>query len=123
MTIGVFTQVLRSLTVNAKNIEKHLDPLLLATDCADYLVRKGVAFRQAHKAVGKIVAYCIENRKSFSELPLSTFASFHPLFGKDIRSIFSWSHALAQREIEGGTGKRSVLRQIACAKKMLERAK
>jgi argininosuccinate lyase len=115
----VFTQVLRTLTVNRQKIQKNLDPLLLATDAADYLVRKGLPFRQAHKVIGKIVAHCVENDLPFSELPLAAFKSFHPLFGKDIHRVLSWDHALAQREVEGGTGPKSVRRQIAIARKLL----
>jgi len=121
IAIAVFSRVLRTLTVNAAKIEKQLDPFLLATDLADYLVRKGVPFRQAHNITGRIVAYCVEKKKSFPDLPLSTLQSFHALFGKDVRRVFSWEHALAKREVEGGTGRKSVLRQIACAEKLLKK--
>jgi argininosuccinate lyase len=120
IVIAVFSRVLRTLTVNAANIEKQLDPLLFATDLADYLVRKGVPFRQAHHVTGRIVAYCADKKKPFSGLPLSTLQSFHALFGKDVRRVFSWEHTLAKRETEGGTGRKSVLHQIAMAEKMLK---
>jgi argininosuccinate lyase len=120
IVIAVFSRVLRTLTVNAAKIEKQLDPFLLATDLADYLVQKGVPFRQAHTITGKIVAYCVEKKESLSDMPLSTFQSFHKLFGKDVRRVFSWEHALAKREVEGGTGRKSVLRQIANAEKIIK---
>jgi argininosuccinate lyase len=120
IAVAVFSRLLLTLTVNAKKIERRLDPFLFATDAADYLVHKGLPFRQAHAVVGRIVAHCVENRMTFSELPLSVFKSFHHLFGKDVRRIFSWEHALAKREIEGGTGRKSVKRQIAIAEKMLK---
>jgi len=120
IVIAVFARVLRTLTVNTAKIERQLDPLLLATDLADYLVRKGVPFRQAHTITGRIVAYCVGKKKSFPDLPLSTLQSFHKLFGKDVRRVFSWEHALAKREVEGGTGRKSVLRQIIMAEKMLK---
>lgn len=120
ITIAVFTRVLRTLTVNAATIEKQLDPFLFATDMADYLVRKGLPFRLAHNVAGRIVAYCIKKGTSFKELPLSTFTSFHPIFGKDVMRIFSWEHALAKREVEGGTGRKSVARQIKIAENLIK---
>ena len=120
ITIAVFSRVLRTITVNAAKIEKQLDPLLLATDLADYLVRKGVPFRQAHNITGRIVAYCVGKKKSFPDLPLSTLQSFHKLFGRDVYKVFSWEHSLSKREVEGGTGRKSVLRQIVMAEKMLK---
>ncbi|MGA2508398.1 MAG: argininosuccinate lyase [Chitinispirillaceae bacterium] len=120
LSIAVFTRVLRTLTVNAKKIEKQLDPFLFATDVADYLVRKGLPFRQAHNVTGMIVACCIEKKKSLSDLPLADLQKFHQLFGRDAMRIFSWEHALAKREVEGGTGRKSVLKQIALAEKTLK---
>jgi len=120
ISIAVFTRVLRTLTVKAGKIENQLDPFLFATDLADYLVRKGLPFRKAHNVAGRIVAYCIERKKSLSDLPLSVFQSFHQLFNRDVHRVFSWEHALAKREVEGGTGRKSVLRQIASAEKILK---
>jgi argininosuccinate lyase len=119
LVLSVFTNVLSTLTVNAKRIESTMDPFLLATDCADYLVRKGLPFRQAHRVVGKIVAHCIEKNISFSALQHSTLKTFSPLFASDVKRIFSWDQALSRRELEGGTGKKSVRRQIAAAEKLL----
>lgn len=119
LVLSVFSNVLATLTINAGRIERTMDPFLLATDCADYLVRKGLPFRQAHRVIGKIVAHCIENDLSFLKVPLATLKSFSPLFGSDVKRIFSWEHALAQRELEGGTGRKSVRRQMAAAEKLL----
>lgn len=120
ISIAVFSRVLRTLTVKAADIEKKLDHFLFATDLADYLVRKGVPFRQAHAAVGKIVRDCVDKGKSVSGLPLSALKSFHGRFGKDVYRIFSWENALAKREIEGGTGRKSVLKQIKTAENILK---
>lgn len=120
LALGVFAGVLNTLTVNAGRITQGLDPFLFATDVADYLVRKGLPFRQAHKRVGAIVAYCIDNGIALPDVPLSTLKSFSALFKRDIRSVFSPHHALALRELSGGTGKKSVARQIALAQKRLK---
>ena len=77
--LSVFTKVLSTLTVDAKRMEGDMDPFLLATDCADYLVQKGLPFRRAHRVVGKIVAHCIEKNIPFSALQLSTLKTFSPL--------------------------------------------
>ena len=121
LVLEVFTNVVRTLTVNRERIERNLDPFLLATDMADYLVHKGLPFRQAHKVVGKIVAQCSHNKIALSELSLSAFKTFSPLFEADVKRVFSWEHALSRRELEGGTGRKSVLRQIAIANKMLKK--
>jgi argininosuccinate lyase len=120
LSIAVFTRVLRTLTVNAKKIDKQLDPFLFATDVADYLVRKGLPFRQAHTIAGRIVVWCIEEKKSLSDLPLADLQKFHRFFGRDALRIFSWEHALAKREVEGGTGRKSVLRQIKIAENLIK---
>ncbi|MBN2189239.1 MAG: argininosuccinate lyase [Chitinispirillaceae bacterium] len=120
ISLAVFARVLRTLTVNRANIEKQLDPSLFATDVADYLVRKGVPFRKAHHLTGRIVAYCSEKKRKLSELPLPVLKSFSRLFERDVYSIFSWENSLSKREIEGGTGRKSVLRQIIAAEKMLK---
>jgi argininosuccinate lyase len=120
LVLEVFTNVLRTLTVDAGRIERNLDPFLFATDLADYLALKGMPFRQAHKVVGKIVAHCTQNEVELSALSLQDFKSFSPLFGGDVARIFSWDNALSHRDLEGGTGVKSVKRQIAAAKKMVQ---
>ncbi|MBN2036558.1 MAG: argininosuccinate lyase [Chitinispirillaceae bacterium] len=117
--LAVFARVVKTLSINRRRASQQLDPLLLATDLADYLVRKGVPFREAHKIVGNIVAYCIKKQRDVSALPLAFLRSFHPLFSKDVRAVFSWEQALARREVIGGTGRQSVRRQIALAKKLV----
>jgi argininosuccinate lyase len=119
ITLAVFTQIVATLAVHRTAAAALLDPLLLATDLADYLVVKGVPFRQAHKAVGRVVAHCMEKKCAISKLPMALLQSFHPLFGRDAAKVFSWERALAHREVLGGTGRKSVARQIACAKRLL----
>jgi argininosuccinate lyase len=120
LVLDVFANVVRTLAVNREKIERDLDPFLLATDVADYLVNKGLPFRQAHNVVGKIVALCLQKKIVLSDLTLSELKSFCPLFTTDVKRIFSWEQALVHRDLDGGTGKKSVLRQIAMAKKMVK---
>jgi argininosuccinate lyase len=120
MVVEVFTGVLATLTVNVDRIKSQLDPLLLATDLADYLVGKGLPFRQAHRAVGGLVALCVEKNVSFADLPLADFRTFSPLFGDDVKNILSWKEAIRHRDVAGGTGEKSVARQLREAKRLLK---
>jgi len=119
MTLRVFTGVVESLRVSPENMQKRLDPLLLATDVADYLVAKGVAFRQAHEIVGKIVHHVITNKISLLSLPVEEFKKFSDKIQDDIVDILSWDAAIAHRNIEGGTGIDSVERQIQQAHELI----
>jgi argininosuccinate lyase len=121
MVIEVFTQVLATLTVNAGSIGNKLDPLLLATDLADYLVNRGLPFRQAHKVVGAMVAHCIEKKTSFAELTLTAFKAFSPLFREDVKKCLSWTEAIRHRTIAGGTGEKSVANQLREARNILDK--
>jgi argininosuccinate lyase len=115
MVLKVFTQVLVTLNVKKENITDDLDPLLLATDLADYLARKGMPFRLAHKVVGKIVAFCIENKKPLNKLTTTELNAFSELFENDVIQCFSWENAVDSRNIYGGTGRDSVREQLRMA--------
>jgi argininosuccinate lyase len=115
----VFVKVVATLSVKADAIAKDLDPLLLATDLADYLVSKGMPFRQAHKVVGKIVGECIKKNLDLTTLSVHDLKRHSELFGKDALKVFKWENAIAHRNIEGGTGPASVKRQMAKAKKLV----
>jgi argininosuccinate lyase len=115
----VFSGILQTLSVKAEVIKKDLDPLLLATDLADYLVSKGMPFRKAHKVVGRIVGECIGRRIGLTTLSVKDLSRYSSLFGKDALKVFNWDNAIAHRNIEGGTGAASVKRQIAKAKKLV----
>jgi argininosuccinate lyase len=119
MVLKVFTQVLLTLNVNKEKIESNLDPLLLATDLADYLARKGMPFRQAHKVVGKIVAYCVESKKQLNKLNVNELRMYSDLFDNDVVECFSWETAINNRNIYGGTGRESIKEQLRIAKEMV----
>ena len=113
LVLEVFTQVLVTLTVNKARITANLDPLLLATDVADWLVEKGLPFRQAHKVVGSIVGFSVDKKIPLGDIPLEELKKFSPLFTKEIYKIFSFEAALAHRDVLGGTGRKNVERQLA----------
>jgi len=118
-TLEVFTGMLKSLKVNFKNARRALDSsYILATDLADYLVKKGKPFRTAHEAVAKLVSYAVENNKSLSRLTLAEYKKFSPLFEEDVFSITIES-SIAARNVIGGTAPRQVAEALAAAKKSL----
>jgi argininosuccinate lyase len=119
-TLEVLAGMIRTLQVKAASTEKAVEQgYILATDLADYLVRKGEAFRTAHDIVARLVSYAIAKGKSFAQLSLSEFKEFSPLFGEDVRSVTIES-SLAARNITGGTAPKQVGRALAVARKILE---
>jgi len=122
-TLEVFTGMLKTLRVKGENTERAVKRgYILATDLADYLVKKGEAFRTAHNIVARLVSYAMEKDKSFSELSLSEYRELSPLFGEDVYSITVES-SIAARDIIGGTAPRQVDRALAAAKKILGESK
>jgi len=118
-TLGVFTGMVKTLRVKAENTEQAArQGYILATDLADYLVKKGEAFRTAHQIVARLVSYAMEKGKSFSELSPGEYKEFSPLFGEDVYSI-SLESSVAARDVIGGTGPKQVDRALAAAKKLL----
>ncbi len=91
---------------------------ILATDLADYLVRKGEAFRNAHETVGRLISYAAKKGKSLTELSFAEYSNFSALFGKDVYSITVES-SLAVRDVIGGTAPNRVAQALAAAKKAL----
>lgn len=90
------------------------DPFLLATDLADYLVKRGVPFRQAHHLVGKAVAHSLLTK---TPLHLLDFPSLSPEFGEDARDVFSLKKALLLRQTEGSPNPQHAQQSIECWKK------
>ena len=117
-TLEVFTGMVASLRVKAENAEQAVKRgYLLATDLADYLVKKGEAFRTAHDVVARLVSYAMKKSKSFGELSLAEYKDFSPLFGEDVYSI-TVETSLAARDVIGGTAPKQVEKALAAAKKV-----
>jgi argininosuccinate lyase len=89
------------------------DPALLATDLADYLVRKGVPFRQAHHTVGAVVALAEELDKPMNLLTLKELQSVDKQFGRDTLDVFDLQRAMAKRNLTGAPGTKEVAKQLA----------
>ncbi len=89
------------------------NPDLLATEAADYLVRRGLPFRQAHEIVGQIIREAERRGQSWALLPLGKLKSFSPVFEEDLRAALTVEAALARRSVPGGTAPAAVRAAIA----------
>ncbi len=91
-----------------------------ATDCADYLVNKGLPFRKAYMIVGEIVSYCLENQLILEGLSLDSYRSFSELFGEDVYQAIALENCLNKRISRGGSAPASVKKQIEYIKEKLK---
>ena len=118
-TLEVFAPMVASLHIRSDHISRAAEEnYTLATDIADYLVKKGVPFRQAHAIVGNLVRYAIDNQKTLLEIELSEYRKFYPDFENDVKSITVES-SLATRNTSGGTAPEAVEKALAAARRML----
>ena len=119
-TVRVVAAMLRNTSVNrAACLTAASDPALLATDLADYLVRKGVAFRKAHHAVGAAVALAEKRGKPINALTLVELQSVDEHFDIDALETFSLERAMDRRNVIGAPGTKEVVRQLARWRKVL----
>jgi len=93
-----------------------------ATDVADYLVARGVPFREAYQLVGGLVRSCLQEGVLLTDLPLDRWQALHPAFEADIRSAIAPRQVVAARRSEGGTGFEQVARQLAAWRQRLAAA-
>jgi argininosuccinate lyase len=113
--------VVRTLKVNADRMAAGLSEGLLATDVADYLVRKGVPFRQSHHLVGQAVRRAEELGVSLKELPLAEYQDIHLAFDEDVYAVLDFWRSVEARDAEGGTAPDAVCAQIEQARALLNR--
>lgn len=114
IALEVFTEMISGMDVNrAKTAAAASDPMLLATDLADYLVNHGVPFRQAHEVIGKLVAYSIEQKRGFGEMALEEFQKFSPAFEADVTACLKLETAMIARKGIGAPSPQNVKAQLA----------
>lgn len=113
-TVRLMAAMLRNTTVNRTACDAAAsDPALLATDLADYLVRKGMPFRQAHHVVGAVVALAEKLVKPLNKLSLTELQSVDKTFGRDALKVFDLRAAMAKRNLVGAPGTKQVQQQLA----------
>lgn len=118
-SVQIANGVLSTLVTNADRMRSALDPFMLATDVADYLVRKGVPFRETHHISGRCVAKSEETGIPMDELSYDQFKAIDGRFEEDIRDVFNYESSVERRAAKGGTSKSSVLQQIKVLREML----
>lgn len=114
--LAIYADMIGAMKVNKERMRSVLEEdFSNATDMADYLVKKGLPFREAHAVVGKTVRYCIESGKVLQELSLEEFKAFSPVITADIHHFLSIDICVEQRKTYNGTAPSSVRRQLAAA--------
>ncbi|HEY2849270.1 MAG TPA: argininosuccinate lyase [Gemmatimonadaceae bacterium] len=121
LLLPAVTGSLGALTFDTDRMKAAVTSTMMATDLADYLVRKRVTFREAHGAVGQLVREAEEKECELSGLPFASFRSAHPSFERDVISELLPTTSLGNREVDGGTGPMAVKRQLAAAKAALNK--
>jgi argininosuccinate lyase len=119
-SLEVFAGMVKTIEVNTARISQAMQTdYILATDLADYLVKKGMPFREAHGVVGRLGEYAMSKGKNFRELDLEEYNKFSPLFGDDVYKITVES-SVAARNAAGGTSPRQVGKALARARKLIK---
>ncbi|CAH2032435.1 argininosuccinate lyase [Trichlorobacter ammonificans] len=112
-SLKIFADMIREMRVNREKMSQAAGQgFSTATDVADYLVRTGLPFRDAHEAVGKAVAYCVENDMELTELSLAEWQLFSPHFSDDIFDKISVEASVNARNVIGGTARNRVEDEI-----------
>ena len=113
MCLPVFSAMLQTLTIRPKNMAKAAaGGFINATDCADYLVKKGMPFREAYMIVGRLVNMCIRSGENLETLTLRDFRAISDLFDSDVYEALELKHCVHERKVYGGPSKDDVTRQI-----------
>jgi len=119
LTLKVFCGLMETLSFRADKMSRSIEGgYILATDLADYLVRKGESFRSAHSITGKLVNYAVKKGKSLKELTLEEYRDFSPAFDQDVFQI-SLKTSVAARNNTGGTAHNQVAEALRAARNKL----
>lgn len=119
MCLTAFTPMIDTMTVLKDNMRAAAAKgFINATDCADYLVGKGLPFRDAYKATGELVALCIDKGLTLETLPLEEYRKVCDLFDDEVYTAINLEKCVADRKVAGGPSSESVDTQIAYAKKI-----
>lgn len=119
--IALFNGMLETMELKKENMEKSAkNGFTNATDAADYLVKKGVPFRDAHSIVGELVLFCVKNRISLDEMPLEEYQKISPVFEQDIYEAISMKTCVETRNTIGAPGPEAMKKVLEIQKKYLE---
>ncbi|APG25186.1 MULTISPECIES: argininosuccinate lyase [Syntrophotalea] len=116
-SLKIFADMIAQMSIRADNMrEAAARGFSTATDVADYVVRKGIPFREAHEIVGKTVRYCIEHDKPIEALSLEEFKAFSSAIEADIYDFITLEASVNSRRATGGTARETVAREISRAR-------
>jgi argininosuccinate lyase len=118
--LPVVIAIIDTLKVNPDRMRAALTDDLLATDLADYLVRKGMPFREAHHVVGRAVRDAAKRNTTLRGLTTAQYHALSSLFSDDVHAVFDFERSVQMRNAEGGTAPQAVAQQIEAAKTWLE---
>lgn len=118
--LPVMSGLINTITVQPERLNQQLEPGLLATEMADYLVRKGVPFREAHGLIGQAVQLAETRNQPLTALPLSDLRALSPHFDEDLFAVLQIPKALGQRTAAGGTAPQAMQVQLQRAKAALD---
>jgi len=120
-SLFLMSKMIETMQVNKEKMEESTKgDFSTATELADYLVKKGLTFREAHKLVGSIVIYCLENKKNLEDLTLTELNFFHKNFNEDVLKILTPHFTVEAKDSYGGTSLKRVKESIQKAKQILE---
>lgn len=117
--LPVLGNAVAALQIHEDKMRSSIDPAMLATDLADYLVLKGIPFRQAHTLSGKVVRRANELQVPLDQLPINEFQQISAAFDPDVLQVFSPDQSILRRAAKGGTAREAVLAQLEEAKASL----
>jgi argininosuccinate lyase len=121
MVLPVFTNMLKTARFNRENMYRAAGGgFTNATDAADWLVKNGVAFRDAHEIIGKLVIYCINQNKSLEELSLEEFNKISPIFNATIYDALNLQNCVNARTVPGGPSESYIRKLIEINETYLE---
>lgn len=119
LALPVTAQVLKGLRLRPERMSAALSDDMLATDLADYLVRKGVPFRQSHQLAGQAVRRAEDQGSSLHDLSLADYQAISSSFDADLYDVFDFEHSVDQRQASGGTARSAVVEQIKQTRPLL----
>lgn len=117
LCLSTLIPLLQTMRVNKENMRAAAAKgFINATDCADYLVKKGMPFRDAYKITGQLVAQCIAKQLTLETLPLADYQAASPVFDEDVYQTIALETCVKERKVEGGPSPEAVQKQIDAVK-------
>ncbi|MEZ5328986.1 MAG: argininosuccinate lyase [Verrucomicrobiales bacterium] len=121
IALDVFAEMVTAMKVNeAATMAAASDPFLLATDLADYLVKRAVPFRSAHEVIGQLTAHSLKTGIAFQDIPLEVYQSFSTAFGQDVYRVLDVTTALKARKGIGAPSPSNIARELKKWKRQLQ---